>query len=36
MGDDSGGLSANRAAGQEEEGNTNPFPEKVIFLAVLL
>lgn len=29
MGDDSGGLSANKAAGQEEEGNTAPFPEKV-------
>ncbi|WOL02622.1 casein kinase 1-like protein HD16 [Canna indica] len=29
MGDDSGGLSANRVAGQEEEGNTTPFPEKV-------
>ncbi|CAL9208724.1 casein kinase 1-like protein HD16 [Musa acuminata AAA Group] len=29
MGDESGGLSANRAARQEEEGNTNPFPEKV-------
>ncbi|KAL5563376.1 hypothetical protein UlMin_033719 [Ulmus minor] len=29
MGDESGGLSANKAAGQEEEGNTPPFPEKV-------
>ncbi|MBA0609897.1 hypothetical protein Godav_010825 [Gossypium davidsonii] len=29
MGDDSGGLSANRAVGQEEEGNTAPFPERV-------
>ncbi|XP_065043069.1 casein kinase 1-like protein HD16 isoform X2 [Musa acuminata AAA Group] len=29
MGDDSGGLSANRVVGQEEEGNTTPFPEKV-------
>ncbi|XP_042418506.1 casein kinase 1-like protein HD16 [Zingiber officinale] len=29
MADDSGGLSANKAAGQEEEGNTIPFPEKV-------
>ncbi|XP_072993016.1 casein kinase 1-like protein HD16 [Typha latifolia] len=29
MGDNSGGLSANRVAGQEEEGNTAPFPEKV-------
>lgn len=29
MGDDSGGLSANKAAGQEEEGNTAPFPERV-------
>ncbi|KAI3935156.1 hypothetical protein MKW92_005626 [Papaver armeniacum] len=30
-GDDSGGLSANKvvAAGQEEEGNTAPFPERV-------
>ncbi|KAB1227915.1 Casein kinase I [Morella rubra] len=28
MADDSGGLSANKAAGQEEEGNTAPFPEK--------
>lgn len=30
MGDDSGGLSANKAAGQEEEGSTAPFPERVI------
>ncbi|CAN6696727.1 unnamed protein product [Malus baccata var. baccata] len=29
MADDSGGLSANKAAGQEEEGSTAPFPEKV-------
>ncbi|KAK9154980.1 hypothetical protein Sjap_002460 [Stephania japonica] len=29
MGDDSGGLSANKAGGQEEEGNTAPFPERV-------
>ncbi|KAF5735728.1 protein kinase 3 [Tripterygium wilfordii] len=29
MADDSGGLSANKAGGQEEEGNTTPFPEKV-------
>ncbi|CAI0409856.1 unnamed protein product [Linum tenue] len=29
MGDDSGGLSANNAAGQEEEGTTVPFPERV-------
>ncbi|KAJ9183116.1 hypothetical protein P3X46_007022 [Hevea brasiliensis] len=29
MGDDSGGLSANKAVGQEEEGSTAPFPEKV-------
>ncbi|KAB2015472.1 hypothetical protein ES319_D08G027400v1 [Gossypium barbadense] len=29
MGDDCGGLSANRAVGQEEEGNTAPFPERV-------
>ncbi|XP_065861739.1 casein kinase 1-like protein HD16 isoform X1 [Euphorbia lathyris] len=29
MGDDSGGLSANKAVGQDEEGSTAPFPEKV-------
>lgn len=29
MGDDSGGLSANKAVGQEEEGSTAPFPERV-------
>ncbi|KAM0936263.1 putative protein kinase CK1-CK1-Pl family [Dioscorea sansibarensis] len=29
MGEDSGGLSANKVAGQEEEGNTAPFPERV-------
>ncbi|CAL5433819.1 unnamed protein product [Camellia sinensis] len=29
MGDESGGLSANKVTGQEEEGNTAPFPEKV-------
>ncbi|KAL6976755.1 Casein kinase 1-like protein hd16 [Sarracenia purpurea var. burkii] len=29
MGDDSGGLSANKVTGQEEEGNTAPFPERV-------
>lgn len=29
MGDDSAGLSANKAAGQEEEGSTAPFPERV-------
>lgn len=29
MADDSGGLSANKAAGQEDEGTTVPFPEKV-------
>lgn len=29
MGDNSGGLSANKANGQEEEGNTTPFPDKV-------
>ncbi|GMJ00896.1 Photoregulatory Protein Kinase 1, MUT9P-LIKE-KINASE 4, Arabidopsis EL1-like 2 [Hibiscus trionum] len=29
MGDDSGGLSANKAAGREEEGSTAPFPERV-------
>lgn len=28
-GDDSGGLSANKATGQEEEGSTAPFPERV-------
>ncbi|GFY98938.1 protein kinase family protein [Actinidia rufa] len=28
MGDDSGGLSANKATGQEEEGSTAPFPER--------
>ncbi|XP_022753533.1 casein kinase 1-like protein HD16 [Durio zibethinus] len=31
MGDESGGLSANKAAGQEEEGSTAPFPERVQF-----
>ncbi|XP_030547560.2 casein kinase 1-like protein HD16 [Rhodamnia argentea] len=29
MGDESGGLSANKAGGQEEEGSTAPFPERV-------
>ncbi|MQL96819.1 hypothetical protein Taro_029498 [Colocasia esculenta] len=29
MADGSGGLSANKAAGQEEEGSTAPFPERV-------
>ncbi|CAN1140539.1 Casein kinase 1-like protein HD16 [Linum perenne] len=29
MGDESGGLSANNAAGQDEEGSTAPFPERV-------
>ena len=29
MGDDSGGLSANKVTGQEEEGSTAPFPERV-------
>jgi hypothetical protein len=29
MADDSGGLSANKAGGQEEEGNNAPFPDKV-------
>ncbi|KAL6000895.1 Casein kinase 1-like protein hd16 [Asimina triloba] len=29
MGDDSGGLSANKAIGQEEEGSTAPFPDRV-------
>ncbi|KAH7560422.1 hypothetical protein JRO89_XS10G0013700 [Xanthoceras sorbifolium] len=30
MADDSGGLSANKAVGQEEEGNTAPFPERSV------
>lgn len=29
MADDSGGLSANKLTGQEEEGSTTPFPETV-------
>lgn len=29
IGDNSGGLSANKATGQEEEGSTSPFPERV-------
>ncbi|KAJ8760010.1 hypothetical protein K2173_010866 [Erythroxylum novogranatense] len=29
MGDHSGGISANKAPGQEEEGSTAPFPETV-------
>ncbi|KAK3027157.1 hypothetical protein RJ639_041258 [Escallonia herrerae] len=29
MADASGGLSANKVTGQEEEGNTAPFPERV-------
>jgi DNA polymerase III delta prime subunit len=29
MADDSGGLSANKAGAQEEEGSTAPFPDKV-------
>lgn len=29
MADGSGGLSANKVTGQEEEGNTAPFPERV-------
>lgn len=29
MGDDSGGLSANKGVAQEDEGNTAPFPERV-------
>ncbi|XP_010243375.1 PREDICTED: casein kinase 1-like protein HD16 isoform X2 [Nelumbo nucifera] len=29
MDDESGGLSANKAGGQEEEGSTAPFPERV-------
>lgn len=38
MGDDSGGLSANKATGQEEEGSTAPFPERVssnLFIVLL-
>lgn len=27
---DSGGLSANKVTGQEEEGNTAPFPDRVL------
>lgn len=29
VGDNSGGLSANKVTGQEEEGSTSPFPERV-------
>lgn len=29
MGDESGGLSANKGVAQEDEGNTTPFPERV-------
>ncbi|CAL5190929.1 unnamed protein product [Lathyrus oleraceus] len=29
MGDESGGLSANKGVPQEDEGNTTPFPERV-------
>ncbi|KAK9274114.1 hypothetical protein L1049_018928 [Liquidambar formosana] len=29
MADDSGGLSANKVTGQEEEGSTAPFPDRV-------
>ncbi|KAL4322909.1 hypothetical protein AHAS_Ahas14G0257600 [Arachis hypogaea] len=29
MGDESGGLSANKGVAQEDEGNTAPFPERV-------
>lgn len=29
MADASGGLSANKVTGQEEEGNTAPFPDRV-------
>lgn len=32
MADGSGGLSANKVTGQEEEGNTAPFPGGVCFL----
>lgn len=34
MGDESGGLSANKAAGIEEEGTSAPFPEKVCFVLI--
>jgi hypothetical protein len=36
MADDSGGLSANKAAGQEEEGSTAPFPEKVCAFSMVI
>lgn len=29
MGDESGGSSANKVTGKEEEGTTSPFPDKV-------
>jgi hypothetical protein len=29
MGDESGGLSANKGVPQEDEGNTTPFPDRV-------
>uniref|UniRef100_A0A2P2MPZ2 Uncharacterized protein MANES_15G104900 n=1 Tax=Rhizophora mucronata TaxID=61149 RepID=A0A2P2MPZ2_RHIMU len=35
MADGSGGLSANKATGQEEEGSTAPFPEHVWFFFFL-
>ncbi|PNX58033.1 hypothetical protein L195_g058990, partial [Trifolium pratense] len=28
MGDESGGLSANKGVPQEDEGNTTPFPDR--------
>ena len=31
MGDDSGGLSAKKPVGQDDDGNTTPFPERVSF-----
>ena len=34
MGDESGGLSANKAAGIEEEGSSAPFPEKVFLFLI--
>lgn len=34
MGDESGGLSANKGVAQEDEGNTTPFPERVCVLWV--
>ena len=36
MADGSGGLSANKAGAQEEEGSTAPFPEKVCLFFYLI